>query len=419
MKKIMALVLCALMVIPFGALLALDVAAAETVTIYAKDGGTGDGSSEANAVGNFKDAVIAASLANKEAKIVICGTVAFDMSTSWNDAPAHKKITVTGKDANAKLAVTTNDASTDNNRIWYALGDLAFEKLHIELQTCSAFLINTQFHNLTFGEGMKVTTISTKSGARLISVRIADGTTLANDNVKDKFSYDATANTFKADPVLTFKSGTYTEIVGFQNISADNLGDLDGKLTINVSGDVKLNKMVVCRNAYSTVKNAEFNFDGGMFIDWVAACDRPSTNLDTKHSGVTEGGTLTINVTKNFDISKNIPAGTSTTAFYGFGGTSCSKSAAKPAYVDKANYFININEDVYDAVVTYVMADSFTKVTKVENPPVVDPGQGGNQGGDNTQGGGNAETGDATVVFAVIAVMSAAAVVVLKKRATR
>jgi len=418
MKKIMAILLCALMVVPFGMLLTVNVSAAETVTIYAKDGGTGDGSSEANAVGNFKDAVIAASLANKEAKIVICGTVGFDMSVNWTDAPAHKKITVTGKDANAKLAVTTNDASTDNNRIWYAMGDIAFEKLHIELQTCSAFLINTQFHNLTFGEGMKMTTISTKAGARLVSVRIGDGTSLANDNIKDKFSYDATANTFKADPVLTFKSGTYTEIVGFQNISKDTLGDLDGKFTINVSGDVKFNKMVVCRNAYSTVKNAEFNFDGGMFIDWVAACDRPSSNLDTKHSGVTENGTLTINVTKNFDITKNIPAGTSTTAFYGFGGTSCSKSAAKPAYVDKANYFININEDVYDSVITYVMADSFDKVTKVENPPVVDPG---NQGGDNTQGGGNADTGDMTWVVAAVAAVSVmgCAVVATKKRATR
>ena len=409
-NKILALILCAFMVIPFGALLSLDIAADDIATVYAKDGGSGDGSSESSAVGNFKDAIYAAAEKNKETKIVIVGTVGFDMSASWEDAPSHKKITIVGKDENAKLAVTTDDNNVDNNRIWYVLGELEFANLHIELQTCSAFLINTQFHDITFGDGMKITTVSTVTGARTVSLRIGDGKTVANPEIQSLYSYDANANTFKANPTFTLKSGTFTEIVGFQNMSADNLGDLDGTFTVNVSGDVKFNKMVVCRNAYSTVKNAVFNFNGGMFIDWVAACDRPATSLDTKHSGVTEGGTFTINIGKDFDITKNIPAGTSTTAFYGFGGTSCSKSAAKPAYVDKAEYVININEDVYDSVVAYVMADSFDSVNKIENSVPEQPEQ--------PDQPDQPETGDATLVFAFVsAVALAGAVVVSKKRA--
>ena len=80
----------------------------------------------------------------------------------------------------------------------------------------------------------------------------------------------------------------------------------------------------------------------------------------------------------------------------------------------------NMSDDMFFGAGT--TSDKFTGCSvAVKQANSGNDNQGGNenQGGNDNQGGGNADTGDCTAVFAVIAVMSAAAVVVLKKKAAR
>ena len=325
--------------------------------IFIADGGTGDGSSLENALPGIKEAVALASEANVEVTVIVCGVVGFDLSTNWTDSPAHKKIHIMGADSQSKLAVTTDDRNVANNRLWHMGGDLEFSNLHIELQTRSAMLFNTHFHDITFGDGMTITTKSTVSGARLVSIRIADSNTVD--------TFDEETKLFYANPTITLKSGTFTEVVGFQEITAAKVkGDLEGTFTVNISGDTKITKLVICRNAFSTIKNVVFNIDGGEFVDWVAACDRTAAQIEANHSGVTEGGTFTINIGAGFDVSKSFLAATSETAYFGFSGTSCSKSTGSD-YLDRATYTINIDEAVYDAVIEKVRTESFDSTVKV------------------------------------------------------
>ena len=103
MKKLLALILVALMVVPFGMLATTSVSAANTV-MYVKAGGTGDGSTAAKAFGSIPDAVNAAAKKTEDVTIKLVGEVTLDLSESNYEEPVHSnKITVTGNDANAKM----------------------------------------------------------------------------------------------------------------------------------------------------------------------------------------------------------------------------------------------------------------------------------------------------------------------------
>ena len=63
MKKFLALILVALMVVPFGMLATTSISAAGNTDLYVKDGGTGDGSSADKALPSLDAAnQVAASL---------------------------------------------------------------------------------------------------------------------------------------------------------------------------------------------------------------------------------------------------------------------------------------------------------------------------------------------------------------------
>ena len=108
MKKFLSLLLVALMIVPFGMLGATGVSAAET-TLYVKAGGSGNGSSEAQAIGSYDNALQVAAQLNTDVKIIICGTVELDVQASYYEPDHEKKFTITGKDASAKLNLLTAD----------------------------------------------------------------------------------------------------------------------------------------------------------------------------------------------------------------------------------------------------------------------------------------------------------------------
>ena len=97
MKKFLALLLVALMVVPFGMMATTSVSAAGNTDIYVKDGGTGDGTTADKAVGSLSAANQIAAGLTTDVTIKFVGTVTED-GTAYTDfrynEPAHtNKIT--------------------------------------------------------------------------------------------------------------------------------------------------------------------------------------------------------------------------------------------------------------------------------------------------------------------------------------
>ena len=154
---------------------------------------------------------------------------------------------------------------------------------------------------------------------------------------------------------------------------------------------------------------SNISLDGGTIGRFVGATDRKYTAGIVKYgpSGVT--GTFTLYITKNFDLAgQSALIGTDESNTTEFVLALCGATANKDyaGALDDANlgtYVLKADAEVFNAVkaeTVKINQATFDKVIKVSAD--------------------NANTGDATVVFAVVACISLAAVVVFsKKRTTR
>ena len=427
MKKFMALILVALMVVPFGMLATTSVSAADTV-LYVKDGGTGNGSSADNALPTIDAAHQVAKTVSGNVTIKFVGTVTFDGTTTFTEnkyfEPAHtNKITWTGADANAKLVIQTGTASAQ----YYIMGgNLAIKNLAIENAGSKVLCIITNLYDITVDTGVSIKNTTEGKSAETVTIY-----GLTKDYYKDCPFYNAETFTHTANPTITIKSGSFKQVVAYLGNASTSLTagkpditktvTLDGKVTINVSGaDTFISQLHAVVNSYNSVKDCEITLDGGIIGRHVSATDRKYNSGVVTYgaSGVT--GTYTLYLTKNFDLDAQTAlvgadySGEFTAALCGTTGNDDCQNSKGDDILGK--FILKADAEIYDKVnaeTIKINKDTFDEVVKVEAPA------GGNQGGDNTQGGGNADTGDTTAVFAVIALMSVAAVVVLKKRATR
>ena len=389
--------------------------------IYVKDGGTGDGSSEDKAMGSLLDAVKEAAKKTDDVVIKFIGTVTLDgtkFASSYNYEPARtNKITWEGNDASAKLVIKTGTAA----RYYVLSGALAIRDLAVEIEGSKVLCLVTHLYDLTVDTGVSIK--NPTNASETISVYGALKTTYDKTPFYNKETKEHTVN-----PTITIKSGSFKQIVGYIGNASTELTAakleggktvvLNGKLTINISGkDTYIYQLYPVCNTYNTVKDCDITLDGGIIGRFVGATDRKYTAGIVKYGPSGVSGTYTLYLTKNFDLSaQSALVGDDENTKNEFMLALCGSTANKNfagSLDDKGLgvYVLKADAEIFDAIkaeTVKINKATFDKVIKVTVAA----------GGGN---GDNANTGDSTIVFAVLACVSLAAVVVIskKKRATR
>lgn len=352
MKKLLSIMLAVLMLIPAAAAGTAMISADEAAKIiYVKSGSTGDGSSEEKAFGDLFEAVDAAAALTEDAEVVIVDTVYLDFSATYDEPEHQNKITIRGKDENAKLSVATS------GKVWNIGGKFELRDLHIEVATPSkAFVFTTQFHDVTFGYGIKVTnTTGNPDNNALLSVRC-----VGTNNTKN---FNADKGVFEGDSTIIIKSGRYEDIAAFAHNGAK--GNLEGTVRLYVGQNVIVNNLVVCRNAKYTATNAEIYVDGATIRRHSGMHDKSVSGIKDALSGVT--GTLKFVITKNTDINKGWDHGSpASTLFQGLSGCSTSLEDAEK-HLDRAHIVLEVEASVLNAVTTSdkVRTSTFDEVKSI------------------------------------------------------
>jgi hypothetical protein len=352
MKKLLSIMLAVLMLIPAAAAGTAMISADESAKIlYVKSGSTGDGSSEAKAFGDVLEAVTAAAALTEDAEVVVVGTVGLDLSATFDEPEHSNKITLRGKDADAKLSVITA------GKVWNIGGKFEVRDIHIEVATPGkAFVFTTQFHDVTFGYGIKVTnTAGNPDNNALLSVRCVGTNNTRNFN-EDK-------GVFEGDSTIIIKSGRYEDIVAFAHNGAK--GNLEGTARLYIGQNVIVNNLTVCRNAKYTVTNAEIYIDGAIIRRHAGMHDKSVSGIGDALSGAT--GNLKVVVTKNTDVNSGWDHGSpASTLFQGLSGCTTSLADAE-AHLGRVNAILEIEASVFSTVTSSdkVRVSTFDEVKSV------------------------------------------------------
>ena len=439
MKKILALILVALMVVPFGVLASVGVSAAEEV-IYVKDGGTGDGSAPDNALGSIVAANALAATKTTDVTIKFVGTVTIDTDIyptetkadegivkDYYMAPSHKttKITWAGHDNTSKLVVNTGTAA----RMYVIGGDMCVENLEIETVGSKSFIFVTGLYDFTMGEG--INNYNNNTAAETIKIYGATSSYYKND------FYNETTLKHTANSTITVKSGKYGQVVGYMGNASNNLcpyklGEgkqvvLDGTITINVSGTATIGNLYPVANSYNTVKNCNITLDGGIIEKFVGATDRKYVKGIKTYAPSGVSGEYTLYLTKNFDLA----AQTALTGpefageFYGglCGATANDDYTGALDDAGLGTYVLKADAEIFDAVnaeTVKINKATFDSVVKVTAPETNAGGATTTAPGTTTPPANNPNTGDSFVIIAVVATIAAAAIIVTsKKKITR
>ncbi len=322
MKK--ALTLCLALVFIF--VMAAFPASAATKDLYVKDGGTGDGS-QASPFGTLEDAYAAAAALTDDVVIHLDGVTTVE--TGHFTAPAHTNaITLTG---------TLKDAHTAD---WFFIsgGPLTLKNLTIEAGAKNVFFL-AGVNPFTVDEGV-VTTLAKASIYGVGSV-----------------STDITAG----DVNITVKSGAFNDVAIFRASAPNNI---DGNGKITVSGTAEINNLVVARNCWRTINNAEIILEGGKVNRFVGNCDRTADKLlGTDKTGVS--GKFTLTVKSGFDFANSFNE-KNTGTFFGISGSTVATSGKDALSV--AEYVLALDEAIYDTVKNNAdkcQADSFDSIEKL------------------------------------------------------
>ena len=397
MKKLLSLVLVALMVLPFGMLSATTITADEGTVLYVKEGGTGDGSSADNALPSIFAANEIAASKTEDVTIKFVGTVTIDGTDTekfvgtYYEEPAHaNKITWTGADADSKIVIVTAKNTSDTKAKYYCMGgELKIENIDIEISGHKVFVIITHLHDIEVGEGVTVTNPST--AAETISIYGAVSSTYNKSPY-----YDAETATHTVNPTITIKSGSFKQVVAYIGNASTNLTAaktpfgktvvLNGDVTFNVSGaNTYIYQIYPVCNSYNTVTNCTINLDGGIIGRFVGATDRKYTKGIVSYGPSGTVGTYTLYITENFDLNAQ-------TALIGNDGNSkqefmlalCGATANKDfaGAIDDpmlGTYILKLDAAIYDAAIAetnkinFATFDDVQKVEKTVEPEDTTP----------------------------------------------
>ncbi len=202
-------------------------------TVYLKDGGDGDGSTPAKAVGSLADAYAALNL-EKDCKIIVCGK--FTQSKTFDY----------GKDYGGSVTVTSVDGATDYRTggavyefspVRFVLrGKTTFEA--IKFNALGAYmLVVAQHHPVTLGEGVEIT------GEKLTGNTIASSFTILGGYQKGQSNPPLSDS---RDTNITVLSGSKLYLVAF---SREILGEYTGTANIKIGGSADVS-VLHCSAAY-------------------------------------------------------------------------------------------------------------------------------------------------------------------------
>lgn len=377
MKKLLSLILVALMVLPFGAFASVGAFADGEEVIYVKAGGKGDGSSADSPLGSLESANKLA--AKKDADVIIkfVGNFTFDATgytdKSKYDEPAHKnKITWAGNDADATLTIKTTDAA----RYYSMGGELAIKDLNIEIDGAKVLVILTNLYDFTAEEG--VTIQNPQSEIDTITVCGALKSYFNNE------FYDASTKTHTANPTITVKSGRFKQLVPYFLNSSNMVPGvkLDGKVTVNISGeDTYVYQAYASANSYNTVTDCEIVLDGGIIGRFVGNSDRKYNSGMMKHGAAGALGTYTLYITKNFDFDKQdalVGAASDGEFYQGLCGTTANKDYLNSAGDELLGTFIlKLDDEIADQALQEsikINLDTFDQKVKPDGTEIVGGG---------------------------------------------
>ena len=449
MKRAISLILVALMALMLVP--AISVAADDAVVYLngATGADTNDGKTAATAVATIDKAIEVANTFTGATEVVIVLAGETAIPNAQHVLPAN----------NAPIVLTSIYAGTDykaqgaklvfyngNCAAIHFNGDAAIENLNIEILNDNP-IFALQYNSFTVGEGVEITSLKSPTLAKGYPI-ILIGCNTQNSVAQDKA---ATPTTFTNDVNVEVNSGTWAYIRGGDR---DSMSTFDGNMTIDINGGTFMCPVTSATGHYgngnvngptgkcSYGPNAKIvmNLKGGE-MDSLIGCSYVGNN-----TGHTSAADITINIFDGFKLTnKFVAVQTTNTVFNGkltvnlYGGDLTGLVEAKLLNASVANGgtgTVTVNYDANDAKsaaafkalkdvnlddtdVIYgalAAAPVVTEAPATEAPVVTDAPATTTEA--PAQPEDTPATGDASVmvVFAAAAVLSIAAVVVIKKR---
>ncbi len=282
MKKTLALLLCAMLVLALVPVVALPASAADATVVYVKDGGTGDGSTAENALGSIADAYNALDL-SKDCTIVVCGPLTFPETTVSYGTEYTGSVTITsnygGTDYDA--TITLSSGSTPRFRLW---GTTVFENVTLKMAG-NFYLIICQFHNFKIAETVTVIPGSGSQGATfgnsldiLAGYQVGEGDPLLKDDPDSKLEiYGGEKllvceyNRGSINPAFNY-TGTHETIIGgnakvgtYYNAAVNGAAVevTYGDTILTLKDNAVIGKLASTEGGINTMKSFTFNWLGG------------------------------------------------------------------------------------------------------------------------------------------------------------
>ena len=317
MKKTLALLLCAILVLALVPVVAIPAAAAGNV-VYVKDGGTGDGSTADNAVGTIADAYNALDL-SKDCTIVVCGPLTFPETTVSYGTEYTGSVTITSSygGTNYDATISLSAGSTPRFRLW---GTTVFENITLRMEG-KFYLVICQFHNFKIAESVKMEFANAGTSGQkfdssfnvLVGYQQGEGDALLKDDP------DSTVEIYAGDKILLCEynrggvpvyeyTGTHHSIIGgnakvvtYYNASVGGKAEevKYGHTILTVKDNAVLTKLASTEGGINTMNTFTLNWLGGT-ISEVTDLNRKLNNPigdRTERTLYTEGTKLVYNDT--------------------------------------------------------------------------------------------------------------------------
>ncbi len=350
MKKVLTILLAALVMMTIVPLAAFP-AAADDVVVYVKDKGTGDGSSPENALSTLGEAY--AVIGDNNGTIVLVGTV---YHYELFEAPAHKgTVTITGVYNGVDYKGVYSCLTLEH---FLCGGDTVFKNMTLNLMT--TLVIRARFHHLTFGEGFQTTS---DNFADLVPQLYVVGGDQGGESLEDT----------SQDTHITIKSGSFIEVIGGMRGGAPS--DYTGHMLVEVGGkDTIIQKITLgSRGVAHETQTGTLVLDGGVIHNFT--CANANKAAGFFHDKVE------VILTKNFKFDGCYElAGARINGegvFQGLSGASCwyatypdSMLADTVLKIDNATFDAINSTEMYDETNNpngKILAASFTSVEKADN----------------------------------------------------
>ena len=371
MKKYLSILLVCVLVVAFGVIASMGFSADTEKTIYIS--ANGDASNDGLSADKPINTITAAyqKLGAEGGRIVITDTFTFNKPATGKDGytPPVKhtgKVTISGLNSDSVLNIGASQR-------YYLAGHTEFDNIKIKAGNSITWFLVCSFNDLTITDTVKV--------ERSASFLICAGSTAGVD-------YTVRNNT------LTVNGGNWEEVIGAVRNHANGGSNTiaahkDYHMTINIGGNAYINKFFAFGRSISLsptpteyiAKNSSctVNLNGGTIGSYVGHHD-----VKGFPTGYENG--ITVNVGKDFDISKSFDVALSSLdenrwkkevsgdklngyVYYGISGDCLWTRNAlnKPIEFNLGQSTLNIAEEIYDEVIASKKVDvaSFKAVNKI------------------------------------------------------